>query len=123
MHATILIIDDDKEFRATTANVLQQIGGFTVEEVPDSTKALDVIRHRKPDVVLLDIMMPKVDGLSICKTVKESADLKHIKVIVYTAKIFEVDRKNALKLGADAYLQKVIQSDKLIDTIRDVLKK
>lgn len=123
MSATILIIDDDKEFRATTANVLQQIGGFTVEEVPDSTKALDVIRKRKPDVVLLDIMMPKVDGLSICKTVKESADLKHIKVIVYTAKIFEVDRKNALKLGADAYLQKVIQSDKLIDTIRDVLKK
>jgi CheY-like chemotaxis protein len=123
MSATILIIDDDKEFRATTANVLQQIGGFTVEEVPDSTRALDVIRQRKPDVVLLDIMMPKVDGLSICKTVKESADLKHIKVIVYTAKIFEVDRKNALKLGADAYLQKVIQSDKLIDTIRDVLKK
>jgi CheY-like chemotaxis protein len=123
MSATILIIDDDKEFRATTANVLQQIGGFTVAEVQDSTKALDVIRQRKPDVVLLDIMMPKVDGLSICKTVKESVDLKHIKVIVYTAKIFEVDRKNALKLGADAYLQKVIQSDKLIDTIRDVLNK
>lgn len=122
MSATILIIDDDKEFRATTANVLQQIGGFDVKEVPDSTKALETIRQLKPDVVLLDIMMPKIDGLTICKTVKESNDLRHIKVVVYTAKIFEVDRKNALKLGADAYLQKVIQSDKLIDTIRSVLK-
>ncbi len=122
MAATILIIDDDKEFRSTTASVLEQIGGFQVHEVPDSTKALDVIRQTKPDVVLLDIMMPKLDGLTICKTIKDSKDLRHIKVIVYSAKIFEVDRKNAMKLGADAYLQKVIQSDKLIDTIRDVLK-
>jgi len=122
MAARILIIDDDKEFRSTTANVLEQIGGFQVHEVPDSTKALDAIHQTKPDVVLLDIMMPKLDGLTICKTIKESSELRHIKVIVYSAKIFEVDRKNAMKLGADAYLQKVIQSDKLIDTIRDVLK-
>lgn len=98
------------------------MAGFEVKEVPDSTRALEAIRDYKPDVVLLDILMPKVDGLSICKTIKETPDLRNIKVIVYTAKIFEVDRKNALKVGADAYLQKVIQSDKLIDTIQGVLK-
>ncbi len=118
----IMVVDDDADFRATTTQILQHMAGFEVKEVPDSTRALEAIRDYKPDVVLLDILMPKVDGLSICKTIKETPDLRNIKVIVYTAKIFEVDRKNALKVGADAYLQKVIQSDKLIDTIQGVLK-
>jgi len=117
----IMVIDDDADFRTMTAQILHQMAGYEVKELEDSTKALETIRSERPDLVLLDIMMPKVDGLSICKTIKESDDLKSIKVIVYTAKIFEVDRKNAMKLGADAYLQKVIQSDKLIGTIRELL--
>lgn len=121
MSKKILIIDDDDDHLAVTANLLRHIGKFTVVASTDSTAAMEIIRREKPDLILLDIMMPKVDGLSICKQVKESVDLNYIKVIVYSAKIFEVDRKNAMKVGADAYISKVIESGKLIDTINKTL--
>ncbi|MBX7150413.1 response regulator [bacterium] len=121
MSKKILIIDDDDDHLAVTSNLLRHIGKFAVVASTDSTAAMEIIRREKPDLILLDIMMPKVDGLSICKQVKESPDLNYIKVIVYSAKIFEVDRKNAMKVGADAYISKVIESGKLIDTINKIL--
>ncbi|NUM82165.1 response regulator [bacterium] len=121
MSKKILIIDDDDDHLAVTSNLLRHIGKFNVVASTDSASAMEIIRREKPDLILLDIMMPKVDGLSICKQVKESSDLNYIKVIVYSAKIFEVDRKNAMKVGADAYISKVIESGKLIDTINKIL--
>lgn len=121
MSKKILIIDDDDDHLAVTSNLLRHIGKFDVVASTDSASAMEIIRREKPDLILLDIMMPKVDGLSICKQVKESSDLNYIKVIVYSAKIFEVDRKNAMKVGADAYISKVIESGKLIDTINKIL--
>lgn len=121
MAKRVLIIDDDVDHLRITGKVLSEIGQMDVVTSSESPDAVDIIRKAKPDVVLLDIMMPKVDGFTICKQIKETPDLKHIKIIVYSAKIFEVDRKKALKLGADAYVSKVIESNKLIDTIHSVL--
>jgi two-component system alkaline phosphatase synthesis response regulator PhoP len=121
MNKKILLLDDDDDFLAVTAKVLSQIGKFEVVSTADSENAMELIRKEKPDLLLLDIMMPKVDGFTICKKVKEAPELKHIKVIVYSAKIFDVDKKKALKLGADAYVSKVIESGKLMDTIHQVL--
>ncbi len=121
MKKKILIFDDDDDFLSITTKVLSQIGKFEVVPSDDSSDAMGLIRKTKPDLLLLDIMMPKVDGFTICKSVKDAEDLKHIKIIVYSAKIFDVDRKKALKLGADAYVSKVIESNKLIDTIHQVL--
>ncbi|MBX7150414.1 response regulator [bacterium] len=118
----ILVIDDDESTLAIASKSLRALGKFEVVICNDSTQALDVIRRERPDLILLDIMMPKVDGFTICKTVKESDDLHSIKIIVHSAKIFDVDRKKALKLGADAYISKVIESDKLIETIHQVLE-
>jgi CheY-like chemotaxis protein len=120
MAKRVLIIDDDEDHLRITAKVLSEIGQLDVVTSSQSADAIQVIRQAKPDVLLLDIMMPKVDGFTICKLVKETPDLSHIKIIVYSAKIFEVDRKKALRLGADAYVSKVIESNKLIDTIREV---
>ncbi len=120
MAKRVLIIDDDEDHLRITAKVLTEIGQLDVVTSSQSADALQIIRQTKPDVLLLDIMMPKVDGFTICKQVKETPDLSHIKIIVYSAKIFDVDRKKALKLGADAYVSKVIESNKLIDTIRKV---
>lgn len=120
MAKRVLIIDDDEDHLRITAKVLTEIGQLDVVTSSQSADALQIIRQTKPDVLLLDIMMPKVDGFTICKQVKETPDLSHIKIIVYSAKIFDVDRKKALKLGADAYVSKVIESNKLIDTIRQV---
>ena len=120
MAKRVLIIDDDEDHLRITAKVLTEIGQLDVVTSSQSADALQIIRQTKPDVLLLDIMMPKVDGFTICKQVKETPDLSHIKILVYSAKIFDVDRKKALKLGADAYVSKVIESNKLIDTIRQV---
>lgn len=117
----ILIIDDDQDFVAVTTKVLSHIGKFEVQSFTDSATAIEGIRRIKPDLVMLDIMMPKVDGLTILKNIKSSDDLKHIKVVVCSAKIFDVDRKNALKLGADEYVSKVAASNQIIDTLNKIL--
>ena len=121
MSKKILLLDDDEDFLSVTTKVLTQIGKFEVISTSDSANAVELIRKEKPDLLLLDIMMPKVDGFTICKNVKTAPDLKHIKIVVYSAKIFDVDKKKALKLGADAYISKVIESSKLMDTIHQVL--
>jgi CheY-like chemotaxis protein len=121
MNKKILIFDDDDDFLSVTAKVLTQIGKFDVIAHDDSTTAMEKIREVRPDLVLLDIMMPKVDGFTICKNIKDAPDLKSTKVIVYSAKIFDVDKKKALRLGADAYVSKVIESGKLVDTIHQIL--
>jgi CheY-like chemotaxis protein len=122
MSKKILIIDDDVDHLRVTAKILSDMGQFNVVTSSQSTDALDVVRKEKPDVLLLDIMMPKVDGFTICKSIKESDDLKHIRIVVYSAKIFDVDKKKALRLGADAYVSKIIESNKLIDTINELTK-
>jgi CheY-like chemotaxis protein len=121
MNNKILLLDDDDDFLAVTTKLLSQIGKFEVVASSDSEGAMELIRKEKPGLILLDIMMPKVDGFTICKNVKSAPDLKHIKIVVYSAKIFDVDKKKALKLGADAYISKVIDSSKMMDTIHQVL--
>ncbi|MCB0834907.1 MAG: response regulator [Bacteroidetes bacterium] len=121
MKKKILIIDDDKDFMDITMKVLVQIGKFEVVASGHNEDAMAIVRREKPDLLLLDIMMPKVDGFTICKEIKDAEDLRNVKIIVYSAKIFDVDRKKALQLGADAYVSKVIESNKLIDTIHQVL--
>lgn len=118
----ILVIDDDRVELDITAKTLQKLGQFDVTTTMDSTTALETIRREKPDLLLLDIMMPGVDGLTICKEVKAAPDLKNIKVIMFSAKIFDVDKRNAIRVGADGYVIKALQSDDLIGTINRTLK-
>jgi len=120
--AKILIIDDDADALAITMANLRKLGAHEVITCQESLDAMTIIERERPQVVLLDIMMPSIDGFSICKQVKESDHLKSTKVVVYSAKIFDADRRKAMKLGADAYLSKVIESDKLLETLDTILK-
>jgi CheY-like chemotaxis protein len=120
--AKILIIDDDPDALAITTANLRKLGSHDVVACRESIHAMDMIEKERPQVILLDIMMPRLDGFSICRQVKESDHLKSTKIIVYSAKIFDVDRRKAFKLGADAYLSKVIESDKLLETIESILQ-
>jgi CheY-like chemotaxis protein len=122
MKKKILIIDDDKLEIAVTSKTLEHLGKFDVVSSTKSSTALELIRKEKPDLLLLDIMMPEVDGLTICKQVKDDPELKHIKVIVYSAKMYEADKKKAFRFGADAYVEKVIQTEKLIETLNKALE-
>ena len=122
MSKKILIVDDDLDTLKVTANLLDGKGHYEVSTLTDSTKAIDKIRSEKPDLVILDVMMPKVNGFVLTKSIKDDPALQRIKIIIYTGKIFEVDKKKAFQLGADAYVTKLLESDKLIETIDKVLE-
>ncbi len=122
MKKKIVIIDDDKLEIAITSKTLEHAGQFDVLTSIKSSTAMDLIRKEKPDLLLLDIMMPEVDGLTICKQVKDDPELKKIKIIIYSAKMYEADKKKAFRYGADAYLEKVVNTDKLVETVNKVLE-
>ncbi len=119
----ILIVDDDEEQLRLTYKILTQIGGFEAVSCQEPSDAIDMIRKEKPSLVLLDIMMPKIDGFTLCKRIRETEDIRQVKIIVYSAKIFDSDKKKAIQLGADAYISKIIESHKLVETIRLLLNK
>ncbi len=121
MPKKILIIDDDEEQLHLSYKILTQIGGFDVFACQEPAEAIAAIRNQRPDLVLLDIMMPKIDGFTLCKQIRETPDIKDIKIIVHSAKIFDTDKKKAIQLGANAYISKIIESHKLIDTINELL--
>lgn len=121
MNKKILIIDDDEQQLHLTQKILSQMGKFETATCQDPSNAIEVIRKEKPDLVLLDIMMPKLDGFMLCKAIRNTPDIRHVKIVIYSAKIFDTDRKKALQLGADAFISKIIESHKLVDTIQQLL--
>ncbi len=117
----IVIIDDDEDHLTLTRKILSQVGHFNVATCNNSLQAIETIHKENPDIVLLDIMMPRLDGFSVLKQIRENKEMDRIKVIMYSAKIFDVDKKKALQLGANAYISKIIESHKLIDTVNQML--
>jgi DNA-binding response OmpR family regulator len=80
------------------------------------------IAEYQPDVVVLDIMMPKLDGLTLLKRIRDHGDWQGIKVIIHSAKSFAVDRRRALELGADLFLAKPTSANKFIASIRGLIE-
>jgi len=99
---TVLLAEDDDTLREGLAfNLARQ--GFTVLQVADGEAALDAIRDAEPDIVILDVMLPKLDGLSVCRIVRAQSD---VPIILLTARTSEVDRIIGLESGADDYVIK-----------------
>ncbi|MFA5138880.1 MAG: response regulator [Elusimicrobiota bacterium] len=101
----ILIFDDDTSF----AEMLLRVAtgeGFTAEKYFDGSRAMEIIRQTRPRMVILDIMMPGLDGLSICKSIKSDPQTADVKVMFCTAKAFEKDRLEALRCKADSFVGK-----------------
>ncbi len=124
MKTKVLIIDDDPDILSLLEKFLNR-DGYNVLTIPSSTLAMDAVREYKPDVILLDLMMPDIDGFDITKQIKDDSDLNKIKIIIITAKNFEFDQNRTLELGADCYLKKPIKPDDLPflkKTIDSVLK-
>jgi DNA-binding response OmpR family regulator len=99
---TLLMVEDDPEISRLVAEFLQR-EGFEVEVAPDGAAMDAAMARRRPDVLILDLMLPGEDGLSICRRVRQAHDLP---ILMLTAKSDEVDRVIGLELGADDYLVK-----------------
>ena len=115
----LLLVDDDATLRVPLAEYLSR-QGFAVTEADSAARARTVLRDEVPDLVLLDIMMPGEDGLSLCRHVVEARD---IPVILLTAKGKATDRIVGLEIGADDYVVKPFEPRELVARIRSVLRR
>jgi putative two-component system response regulator len=113
----ILVIDDN-EMQLEYLTDLFARHGLTVFTLNDSTKAIDTMLKRTPKLVLLDLMMPQLDGFTLLKRLKENKALAGIPVIIYTGKLYPIDEKKAQKLGATSYLVKPVKGSVLVDEVK-----
>jgi DNA-binding response OmpR family regulator len=101
---SILIVEDNADVRAHLRRHLQS--DYLVMEASDGQSGLDAARERKPDLILSDVMMPGIDGYEMCRLIKSNEELRHIPVILVTAKVGEDATIEGLQSGADAYIDK-----------------
>lgn len=116
---TILIVDDEKPIVDILVYNLQK-EGYSTLEANDGVEAIEMALNKKPDLVLLDIMLPKMDGLTVCKKIKASLN---IPVLMLTAKDEEIDKILGLELGADDYITKPFSVRELMARIKANLRK
>lgn len=119
--ARILVVDDNDDIRQLVNSVLMD-DGHNVQLAADGEAALEMLRTDPPDVVLLDIMMPRVDGYTVLKTMVSEGLKRRTKVIVLTAKTNEADWLQGYRLGADDYMTKPFTMEELTQTLSDVLR-
>ncbi|MEA2434290.1 MAG: hypothetical protein QOG54_1747 [Actinomycetota bacterium] len=118
--ARILIAEDNAEIRALVSSILVE-EGHKVGVAQNGQQALDMMMEDAPDVLVLDIMMPQMDGYTVLKELKSSGIKDTMKIMLLTAKTSESDWVRGYKLGADSYLTKPFDTDELINGIEDLL--
>ena len=116
--ALILIVEDSSTMRKAIRKIVKAEGHDTLE-APDGREGLEIAATHAPDCILLDLIMPEVDGLEVLKALRERGS--KIPVIVLTADIQEIVRKECLELGATAFINKPLIGNKLLDTIQKAL--
>jgi len=116
----ILVVDDEPGIQATLRARLEA-SGFEVLLASDGEAGLQRAREEKPDLILLDLMLPKRDGYSVCRLLKFDNRFQHIPIIMLTARAQERDRVLGEKTGADAYITKPFDAPHLLETIRRLL--
>ena len=117
--ALILITDDSWIARLSLKKILKPLS-VTLLEAENGTKAMEMIRNEKPDLILLDLLMPEMDGTDILRLMKKESI--NIPVIVLSADIQETTRKEVNALGAVAFIQKPAEPTLLLDTIQKIIK-
>jgi two-component system phosphate regulon response regulator PhoB len=120
--AHIFVIDDEPDILELIRYNLDK-QGYGVTCVPSGAEALTKLRWQHPDLVVLDLMLPDVDGLDVCKTMKRDTQMAHIPIIMLTARGEEVDVVTGLELGADDYLTKPFSPRVLLARIKAVLRR
>jgi len=116
----VMIVDDSLTVRKITSRTLTR-AGFDVITAKDGIDALELLNDRTPDVILLDIEMPRMDGFEFTKTIKNEPKNAHIPIIMITSRTAEKHRNRAKELGVDLYLGKPYQEEELIRNLREML--
>ncbi len=120
MPKKILIVDDELSILVPLQFLMEQ-QRYSVILAEDGDDALDMIYKYRPDLILLDIMLPKIDGYEVCEIVRLDPALRDVKIIFLTAKGREVDIAKGMALGADSYITKPFSNADLVAKVREIL--
>ena len=120
MAKEILIVDDEPSIVIPIQFLMEQ-QGYSVIVAENGEDALDIIHKYKPDLVLLDIMLPGIDGYEVCEIVRLNPKYRHIKIIFLTAKGREVEIAKGMALGADAYITKPFSNAEVVEKVKELL--
>lgn len=118
----ILVVEDDRDIAELVGRYLQK-GGFTVELLGTGREALQALQTRPPDLMILDLMLPHVSGLDICRAAREQPSTAAIPIIMLTARAEEAERIAGLDTGADDYIGKPFSPNELVARVRALLRR
>ncbi len=122
-HQTILVVDDEPHIVEVVCDYLKQ-ADYRVLTARDGQTALTIARHELPDLVILDLMLPGgIDGLDVCRSMRQDRSLADVPIIMLTARIEETDRLIGLELGADDYVTKPFSPREVVARVRAVLRR
>jgi len=116
-----ILVVDDEIYIVHILDFSLGMEGYEVITALDGEQALEKLKTEKPDLIVLDIMMPKLDGYEVCKAIKSSPETRHIPVILLSAKGRNVDQKLGFDVGADDYITKPFSPRKLVERINQLL--
>lgn len=123
MAKKVLIVDDEPFIRLLLEQTLEELEDEGVELITadNGETALDIIRSESPEIVFLDVMMPKMNGFDVCNTVKNELGLTGVYIVLLTAKGQEFDKQKGADAGADVYMTKPFNPDEVLEKARNVL--
>ncbi|MDD2365107.1 MAG: response regulator [Desulfuromonadaceae bacterium] len=119
----ILIVDDDPNIRLLLKQSLEELEdqGVIFISADNGEVALDIIRDENPDVVFLDVMMPRMNGFDVCNTVKNKLEIRDVFIILLTVKGQKLDKQKGKDAGADIYMTKPFNPDEILRVARNIL--
>lgn len=119
----LLIVDDEPHIRMLLEQTLEELEDEDVEMLvaTNGQEAYDIIQSEKPQLVFLDVMMPKMNGFEVCEKIKKELAMDDVHIILLTAKGQEMDREQGLSVGANEYMTKPFDPDSILDKAIDIL--
>ncbi|MCW5751524.1 MAG: response regulator [Alphaproteobacteria bacterium] len=117
MGFSVLVVDDEPNIVLSLEFLMKQ-AGFDVRVARDGEAALAAMAERRPDVVLLDVMLPKRDGYDVCQTIRANPDWREVRILMLTARGRDVEREKGLALGADDYITKPFSTRDVVERVR-----
>ena len=120
MARSVLVVDDEPNIVLSLEYLLQQ-AGYEVRVARSGEEAVTAIAARVPDLIVLDVMMPTLDGYHVCETIRADPKLRSVRILMLTAKSRDVEREKALALGADDYITKPFSTRELVERVKTIL--
>ena len=120
MARSVLVVDDEPNIVLSLEFLLKQ-AGYEVRVARSGEEAVKAVAARVPDLIVLDVMMPTLDGYHVCETIRADPKLRSVRILMLTAKSRDVEREKALALGADDYITKPFSTRELVERVKTIL--